>query len=507
MTQDVIVVGAGLGGLLAAARLARAGRKVLVLEANPHIGGTSDVFRRGPWTFPMGPLSFSFPDRVRAFLDEAGAETDFTFRRNHFQLLAPGLDVVYSKPVIGLHDDLVRLFPGEASGIGAFFDELRGIITAIRDIDRWHPDFAVPRRGEVPSADLEPPDPAGRGERVRRWASTPSADLLRNLLSDRSLICLLGSQGTSPPEMSLLNLGIMWHAMSEVGIWFPSCGVHGLCSRLAAAVGSAGGEIRTSTGVAEILVRGGRAAGVRTAGGETHEAEWIVSNADYKKTFLDLLPPGSVPAAHRETVDAVPYTGSELCVYLGVAPKGVEFGAMRAEHLFYRSEVRDGDPFDPADFANHEIEICRWSDNAPGSGPEGSATLILRAGQPYPAWADWRTGEKIRREGYRKTKNRLAWSLVRTAERALPGLSASVRFMEAATPLTYRDWGRRTFGSIAGWSWTDETARLTGRLLVRTPIPRLLAAGIYAATGLFLGGVPTALFTGKLAADLILEES
>ena len=507
MAHDVIVVGAGLGGLIAAAGLARAGRKVLVLEANPHIGGTSDVFRRGPWTFPMGPLSFSFPDRVRAFLAEAGAETDFTFRRNHFQLLSPRLDVVYSQPLIGLHDELVRLYPGEASGIGAFFDEIRGIIEAIRDIDRRHPDFAVPGRGSAPAGDPETEDPGGLGDRVLRWASTPSAGLLRSLVSDPSLICLLGSQGTSPPEMSLLNLGIMWRAMSDAGIWFPSCGIQGLCGRLAEAARSAGAEIRTSAAVAEILVRGGRAVGVRTAAAETLEAEWVVSNADYKKTFLELLPAGSVPPGHLETVESIPYTSSELCVYLGLDPKGVDFGAMRAEHLFYRSEIRDGDPFDPADFANHEIEICRWSDNSPGSGPEGSATLILRAGQPYSAWADWRTGEKTRRNGYREAKNRLAWSLVRTAERALPGLSTSIRFMEAATPLTYRDWGRRTSGSIAGWSWTDRTARFSGRMLVRTPVPRLLAAGIYAATGLFLGGVPTALLTGRLAAGIVLEES
>ena len=79
--------------------------------------------------------------------------------------------------------------------------------------------------------------------------------------------------------------------------------------------------------------------------------------------------------------------------------------------------------------------------------------------------------------------------------------------MEAATPLTYRDWGRRTSGSIAGWSWSDRAARLPGRMLVRTPVPGLLSAGIYAATGLFLGGVPTALFTGGLAADIVLEET
>ncbi len=66
MKYDVIVIGAGIGGLSCAAFLVNGGRRVLVLEKGPHIGGTSHIFRRGGFGFPMGPLSFSFPGRVRA---------------------------------------------------------------------------------------------------------------------------------------------------------------------------------------------------------------------------------------------------------------------------------------------------------------------------------------------------------------------------------------------------------------------------------------------------------
>jgi all-trans-retinol 13,14-reductase len=506
MARDVIVVGAGLGGLLAAAKLVRAGRRVLVMEKNPHIGGTSYLFRRGLWSFPMGPLSFSYPDRVKASLAEAGIDTDFDFRRNHFQLIAPGLNVVYSQPLAVLARELARSFPKDAAGLEIFFHELDDIIRTTGDIDRWYPAFRAAALPAAP-APSDGPDPGKRLERVRRWAAASSAGLLSRLIGDPALRNLLGSQGTAPPEMSLLNLGVMWHAMSEAGIWFPSCGIHGLCRRLAAAVGFSGGEIRTSSGVREILVSGGRAVGVRMDGGEEIAADWIVSNADYKRTSLDLLPPEAVPAGHLDAVRRVPYTGSELCVYLGVDPGGIDFGEMRATHLFYRRTVRDAEGSDPDDFDDKEIEICRWSDNAPETAPEGSASLILRVGHPYTAWDGWRTGERTRLAGYRETKNRLAWALIRTVDGILPGLSSSVKIMEAATPLTYRDWGRRTLGSIAGWSWSPDAAGLPDRILVRTPVPHLLAAGIYAATGLFLGGVPTALFTGGLAADIILEES
>ena len=107
---DVIVIGAGLSGLFAAAALSRGGCRTLVLEKLPHIGGTSSVFRRGPFLFPMGPLSFGFPDRVSALLAGAGVSADWTWRRNHFQLISPDFDIVYSRPLSILRGDLINRF-------------------------------------------------------------------------------------------------------------------------------------------------------------------------------------------------------------------------------------------------------------------------------------------------------------------------------------------------------------------------------------------------------------
>jgi len=86
-------------------------------------------------------------------------------------------------------------------------------------------------------------------------------------------------------------------------------------------------------------------------------------------------------------------------------------------------------------------------------------------------------------------------------------LGEAVEIVESATPLTYADWGSRYRGSIAGWSWSAEHGQVfESRLLIETPVENLLLAGIYAATELFLGGVPTALHTADLAARIILEE-
>jgi all-trans-retinol 13,14-reductase len=506
---DVVVIGAGLGGLGCAAKLARNGLRVTVLEKNNHIGGTSYLFRRDKFRFPMGPLSFSFPGRVREFLKAAGVETEFSFRRNHFQLISPSLDIVYSSPLQNLSQDLERAFPSESAGIGSFFREFQSIVKETKNVSQWHPDYLPDMEKNNTLLNKDGPGHE-RVARVREYAQTSCGRLLERHLSDQRLRRFLGSQGTSEPVMSVMTLALMWNMMSEEGIWFPSCGIDGLSDLLAGALRKNGGTVRLNTGVERILVEKGRVKGVRSESGERFLSPVVVSNADAKKTLLELCDRTELPQDWLRRLSSTPYTGSELCVYLGIDPGQVEWGRMRATHLFYRHKQKSPgqELSDLDDLEDREFEICRWSDNAPDHVPSGKASLILRVGFPYEHFAPFRTGEKKRTLKYRDYKTALADRLVAAAEHVLPGLTEAIAYVEAATPLTYQDWGRRYRGSIAGWTWSSEYGgAFKGKLLVETPVANLYLAGIYAATELFLGGVPTALHTADLAARLILGES
>ncbi len=508
MSFEVIVIGAGIGGLGCAARLAKAGQRVLVLEKNNHIGGTAYVFQRKGFTFPMGPLSFSFPDRVRSFLAAAGVEAEIGFRRNHFQLISPSLDIIYSAPLSTVKLELAKAFPLDKPGLEAFFIDFTKIIRQTEDVYLWHPDY-WPKTARLKRGRKEPrlnDDLA----RILDYSRTPCRRLLDRHVSDPTLRNFLGSQGTSEPEMSVLTLALMWNVMCEVGIWSPSCGIHGLSDLLAKTVRRYGGEIRVNSGVKEIRAERGRVTGVRTESGETLEAPWVVSNADLKKTFLELFSTADIPAPLLATIAATPYTGSELCVYLGLEPRRVDWKRMRATHLFYRHEEEPVGAGRDAleDFENREIEICRWSDNSPDHVPPRKASLVLRVSFPYDYFARYKTGDKKRTRGYGTYKSALTQKLIAAAENVLPGLGAAVEVIESASPLTYADWGRRYQGSIAGWTWSAEHGRsFEGKLLIETPLQNLLFVGIYAATELFLGGVATAMHTADLAARIILGDT
>lgn len=503
---DVIVIGAGLGGLACGAKLALSGRRVLILERKPHPGGTSHVFERRGYKFPMGPLGFGFPDRVRCFLAEAGADPALELRRAHYQYLSPAFDIVYSRPLLELEAELARRFPAEAAGLAGFMDEFGACVRSARARADANPDFLAGRRRAEALSAAASAAVSGMPAAATPCPDAPSAERLAFHLRDPRLRNFLGSMGSGEPALSLSHLAFMWAVMAEEGIWFPAAGVHVLVERLARAFLDAGGALRLGTPVLRVEASGRRATAVVTESGERLGAGWVVSNADAKRTLLDLVAPGALDPEELDRVRRVPYTKSEVCVYLGLDPGRIDWGRMRARHLFYRKTLAPDHFSAPEDFDNTDIEICRWDEGMEGLVPEGKSALVLRAGFPFDAFAPWRTGNKARRAGYRAAKAVLARRLIETAETALPGLAAAVDVMEVATPLTYLDWGGRVLGSIAGWDWSAASlAAFPRKLLVDTSIENLLLAGVYAASELFLGGVPTALHTGLLAADLILE--
>jgi phytoene dehydrogenase-like protein len=117
---DAIVIGAGIGGLTAAAHLVKAGLRVLVLERNPHIGGTAYVYHRKGFPFPMGPLGFSHPGLVQNTLKDLGVGEDLKFSRVHYRMRAFDLDLPLSLPFT----DMVKPcqnFPRKCKAVEHFF--------------------------------------------------------------------------------------------------------------------------------------------------------------------------------------------------------------------------------------------------------------------------------------------------------------------------------------------------------------------------------------------------
>ncbi len=488
---DVVVVGAGVGGLTAAARLAREGLRVLVVEQDSHPGGTAYTFIRRGFQFPMGPLGFSSPGLVREAWEGLTGEP-LELRRVDYLVRAFGLETVISHPFPLLEEELARIFPKEAAGIREFFEAVMRTVAVLRD----------------------PAAPAG---------SKPASDYLRGLVGDERLRRILGSLGTLEPYSSLALIAAQWELMCNEGIHYPVVGFRRFCDGLAAAVtaGRSGSEIMLRSEVEEITASGGRATGVVLGDGTCVSAGAVISNADFKSTFLSLLAPGEVPPEWRDAVSGAKQTSSNLQVSLGVDAGRVDLSAFdQAGRIIYRRDpgagLRDAGvdwdvgEIDPQDLARQELELCLWSAGDEGLAPHGGAVLVIRTAAFHRHFIRFRPpggGARVMRtHDYQDYKRRLGLTLVEEAGRVLPGLPEAVEVMDVATPLTFEDRGRRSDGAVAGWSWDfEEGHSQVARALVRTPLVGLYMTGYQAFSSLIMGGVPTAMESGLLAAEAVFS--
>lgn len=511
MKYDCIVIGAGIGGLTCAARLAKKGMKVLLCEKFEHIGGTASVFRREGYTFAAGPLSFSYPDYVDSTLKKLGVKEKITFKRSHFRYKSGKTDLVLSLPFEELIDELKKYFPEEEEGISSFFKLMKEIGKA--QDKRWEWDYhLLEGKKKNEAKNLYGNEIEKRLAVINKYSRVGANKLADRFVKDEVLKNLLANQSFEEGEMSVSLAANMWNLMCETGIWYPDIGFEELGKLFLKIITENGGEIRTFSPVSQIFLKNGKAAGVELIDGEKNHSDIVISCLDHKLTFLHMIGEGFLPHDFVKWVKDLRDSGSVFCVYLGVDSSRVDLSALKTLHLFFRASMAPMDSwgkgvFSKEFFTRREFEICYWSGKDKGFAPEGKEAIIIRVNAPYEHFRKWKAHEGGRKEGYYEYKEKITKHLIQAAETILPGLSSSVEFAEASTPLTYESWGGGSEGACAGWSW-DKSDEMGSELksLIRTPVQNLYMVGYQAFSQLFMGGFATAMHSGNVVAEIIMEE-
>lgn len=505
---DVIVVGAGIAGLICANYLARGGRRVLLLEHNHQAGGCLSGIRRRGFYFDCGCQSFEQLGTVFPLLEGLGLYRPEEWVPVSFRIKAPTFDL----PIGSLEacaEEMARCHPDDAAGIRAYFAEARAVAELARAVTEPR-GLPLAQSGVIPRLRaLGGALPAVvRGEwlaELRRRFALSGEELVRQHIGDERLAGVL--QGLGYRGASALNHLMFWHFWAN-DYWYPRDGMQALCDRLVARLREQGGEVRFRCRVEGLRIAGGRAAGVHTAGGETLGAPTVVYCGDYRRLALHFLPREVAGPVLRRRVRRSRPSESMVSVYLGLdLPAEALEPQLQAHHTYYCPGAELQNPWEGADdpelHRHGFLSVCWTSRPNPALAPAGGSSLVLQAMSNF-AWQDtWGTGDDpaARPERYRRLKEEVADQMVQTLEDLIPGVRNHVVYREVGSPLSAQRFTLNHQGATCGWRWDPRKAPFTTAHF-ETPLPGLLAAGHYT---FWPGGVPLSALSGKLVADGILS--
>ncbi|MEU0406086.1 NAD(P)/FAD-dependent oxidoreductase [Streptomyces sp. NPDC006197] len=458
----IVVIGAGLGAMAAAARLAVAGHTVTVYEKTSTYGGAVGRFERDGFAFDTGPGLLHLPAVYRDLFVKTGKEpleecvslTQVDPAARH--LFADGTRV--DLPNASRAGTVAALDAALGAGAGERWGDF---LTRAREAwDRTRRPLLEEPQPADPAPLSREPYPALKAGLLRR-PTTTLAQVGARELRDPRLAALLDAYAWSygfDPATAPASAAVLPYMEQTFGSWYVGGGLRALADAVYERCRKRRVEFVFDTPVEDVLEKDGRAAGVRPAGGETVEADHVVSGAPVPALYHG-------PDVPRHQVNGT----SRVTVCLALR------GPREADAV-HRTVVH-------AEGGRPTVTVLRPDD--PALRPDGAyesvtvtATVRTSPGQAWEPFAD---------------------RMVEAAGRAVPGLAERLLWRHVRTPEDVRrDTGAAEVPGPA-------LAGAGGRLLPaanRSPLPGLYLAGGWSHPG---GGLAHAGMSGALVAGLIVE--
>ncbi|KAL2327320.1 hypothetical protein Fmac_020747 [Flemingia macrophylla] len=437
---DAIVIGSGIGGLVAGTQLAVKGARVLVLEKYVIPGGSSGFYQRNGYTFDVGSsVMFGFSDKgnlnlITQALEAVGCQMQVVPDPTtvHFHL-PNNLSVLVHKEYDKFIEELTNYFPHEKEGILKFYGKCWKIFNALNSLELKSLEEPLYLFGQFFQKPLECLTlayylPQNAGAIARKYIQDP------NLLSFIDAECFIVSTVNSL-QTPMINASMVLCDRHFGGINYPLGGVGGIAKSLAKGLVDQGSEILYRANVTGIITKQGKAIGVRLSDGREFYAKTIISNATRWDTFGKLLKGVPLPKEEENFQKVYVKAPSFLSIHMGVKaevlPPDTDCHHFVLESNWNKLEEPYGSIF---------LSIPTVLD--PSLAPEGRHILHIFTTSSMEDWED------LSREEYEAKKQLVADEITSRLENKLfPGLRSSIDFMEVGTPKTHRRYLARDQGT------------------------------------------------------------
>jgi len=486
----IVIVGAGVGGLSAAIRLAAADRRVVVLEQNPQVGGKMGEVRAQGFRWDTGPSVITMRPVLEELFASAGRRME---------------DSLTLLPV----EPLTRYFYSDGTRLDATCDlsrmtaqiaalderDVEGYLAYLAYAARIHritgPVFIYNRPPTLASfSRVHPRDYFGIDAfrtvevAIKSWVHSPHL---------RQLLGRFATYVGASPYLAPATLNVIAHVELTGGVWYPRGGVYSIAHVLARLAQELGVEIRTNSPVEQIEVKDGRVRGVACVKGETIEAQAVIANVDVATAYERLLPAGSVPAHKINRLVQAEPSCSGFILLLGIEG---EHPQLAHHNIFFSRDYRRefADIFErgvPPDEPTVYLSITSKTD--PDHAPAGCENWFILVNAPALGAAfDWQK----QAAGYRDRV------LARLAEFGLD-VRDRIRYEQSLTPLDLERLTGARRGALYGAS---SNRRLAAFMRPHNRCPDV--RGLYLAGGTTHpgGGVPMVMLSGKVAAEMVLQD-
>ncbi|GAB4536660.1 MAG: NAD(P)/FAD-dependent oxidoreductase [Pleurocapsa sp.] len=501
---DYVILGAGLGGLSAAACLTRQGYRVAVLEQHYLPGGCCHTFDYGDYSF-CADVHYIYQcgegQAVQQFLNYINRHVSFNSLdpEGFDRIITPEIDFRIPLGWENLRDRAIATFPDETGSINLYCDEIKQLHKQIRQLTNevrwfdlnWSDWLSLPKYWHLFTR--------------RNWTLQDLYDRvglsskLQALFAGQS-----GDYGLPPSEISLIShTSLVWD-YSE-GAYYPQHHFKHLVDTVVSAITEGGGVVEYSTPVQHIEIENRQVKSI-TAGGKVYQANFAyISDLDPKLTVALMHNPLAISRQEYRRLTDYEYSASAFNIYLGLDssfdPQAYGLGNWNIWYYpngdlnqAYQQQL-EGNLEHPWVF----ISSPTLKSSAPGMAPEGNHVLEITTVCPYEPF---RQLHETDAKAYKAQKRQVYQQIMVSVEDLIPDIDKYIRMKIFGTPTTSEYYLGQPEGNIYGANLIPQQIGLN-RLGYKTELPNLFLVGASAG----YPSVPGVISNGMDVVELLTGES